>query len=98
MADDKFWEQMGGNYYRDVMKNMGAPSANADVQFGMGGTGVYPNYQVISESGERSTFRGSSHKADAGLAEKFKEEKISDRYTYAQVRGLLSATMQRSKE
>lgn len=98
MSQEKFWEHMGVNYYRDVMNNMGGPRGTESVQFGMGGTGQVPNYQVVQESGELATFRGSSHKPDAGLALAFKERKVSEPYNFVEVQGLLAGAIQRSKK
>ncbi|MGO4566497.1 hypothetical protein AB4Z52_15775 [Rhizobium sp. 2YAF20] len=95
MSDNLIWENVrSSDYYRSVLKNMKGPTRHSSVRVGMLGEGVAPNYQVRYADGRETTFRGSSHKGDTGLAASFKEANISRVYSFSDVQGLLKSTLE----
>lgn len=86
----EFWENLANEtYYREVLGNMLGPSRGATVRFGKLGGGVAPNYQVLYNDGGRRTFRGLTHRSDAGLVSEFADSNLSRSYTYQEVQQFL---------
>lgn len=80
-AAERNIETLGVGYLQGVLGNM---RKNDSVAFGQTGTGHSPNYQVISESGEKLAFRGQNH-ARYQLTEEFAEAHISREFSQTQI-------------
>ena len=71
---------MNEEYWNGVVSNM---QENDHVRFGTTGKGIYPNYQIISESGEIRTYRGQNHERHE--EPKYDETHITGEYALADV-------------
>ena len=101
MSDhDRPWEGVEDHrYFRRVMKNMehlgGGPRAPgaAHVRFGRTGEGVAPNYQIEGLNGVKTLFNGLGHREITHVDDEFDPEKISETFTYAEVRDMLARVL-----
>jgi len=96
MSEDKFWEHVGNStYYRKVLGNLVKfGSSEGVVRFGILGTGVAPNYQVVSIDGVITTFNGLGHNPAPNLAEQFDDDHLSAAYTKADVQRFIGNAVQ----
>jgi len=65
---------LGEDFVRLVLNNMPQDST---VRFGETGEGVFPNYQIERESGERVLWRGNGHGLWPDGVDEFDQGKIS---------------------
>lgn len=96
MSQDKFWEHVGNStYYRKVLRNLVKfGGSEGVVRFGILGTGVAPNYQVLSTDGVITTFNGLGHNRAPSLAEQFDDDHLSSPYKKADVQRFIGNARQ----